>query len=84
MNSLIFVSCTIQKITHEQGKALAAEYGIKFYETSAKMNTNVDESFMSIAKDIVERLKENPDHYGSSGGAIFVNDAKKNEKSGCC
>jgi len=48
------------------------------------MNTNVDESFMSIAKDIVERLKENPDHYGSSGGAIFVNDAKNKEKSGCC
>lgn len=48
------------------------------------MNTNVDESFMSIAKDIVERLKENPDHYGSNGGAIFVSDAKKNEKSGCC
>ena len=49
------------------------------------MNTNVDESFMSIAKDIVERLKENPDHYGSSGGAVsFANDAKNKEKSGCC
>ena len=51
----------------EKGKALASEYGIKFFETSAKLNTNVDECFMSIAKDIVERLKENPDHYGSSG-----------------
>jgi Ras-related protein Rab-8A len=75
--------CT-QKITHEQGAALAKEYGIKFYETSAKMNTNVDESFMSIAKDIVERLKENPDHYGSNGGGINVSDAKKSEKGGCC
>jgi len=73
-----------RKISPEQGKALASEYGIKFFETSAKMNTNVDESFMSIAKDIVERLKENPDHYGSSGGTIFVNDKKKDNKAGCC
>lgn len=80
----MFSSSVIQKITHEQGSALAKEYGIKFYETSAKMNTNVDESFMSIAKDIVERLKENPDHYGSNGGAISVSDAKNKEKSACC
>ena len=73
-----------QQVSPEQGKALAAEYGIKFFETSAKLNTNVDECFMAIAKDIVERLKENPDHYGSSGGAIFVNDQKNKEKSGCC
>eukprot|EP01036_Dinobryon_divergens_P027524 gene27524-36318_t len=50
------------------------------------LNTNVDEAFMAIAKDIVDRLKENPEHYGSTGGqAIFVNDAaKKKEKSSCC
>ncbi len=40
---------------------------------------------MAIAKDIVERLKENPDHYGSSGGSISVSEQKtKTEKSGCC
>jgi len=76
-----------RKVTYEQGKSLAADYGIKFFETSAKLNSNVDAAFMSIASDIVERLKENPDHYGSSGGgAIFVNDAaaKKEKKGGCC
>mmetsp|Transcript_24567 Transcript_24567/g.68383 ORF Transcript_24567/g.68383 Transcript_24567/m.68383 type:complete len:212 (+) Transcript_24567:43-678(+) len=78
------VEASERAVTPEQGKALAEEYGIKFFETSAKLNTNVDESFMAIAKDIVERLKENPDHYGSSGGAIFVNDQKNKEKSGCC
>ena len=57
---------------------------MKFFETSAKLNVNVDESFMAIAKDIVDRLKENPDHYGSSGGAIFVNENKSKEKTGCC
>jgi hypothetical protein len=48
------------------------------------MNTSVDDSFFSIAKDIVERLKENPDHYGSSNGQVFVNDKKNKDKSGCC
>jgi len=75
-----------RKVTYEQGKNLAADYGIKFFETSAKLNSNVDEAFLSIASDIVDRLKENPDHYGSTGGgAIFVNDAAaKKEKAGCC
>lgn len=73
-----------RKVPTEKGKALADEYGIKFFETSAKLNVNVDESFMAIAKDIVERLKENPDHYGSTGGAIYVNENKAKEKSGCC
>lgn len=74
-----------RKIPTEKGKALAGEYGIKFFETSAKLNTNVDEAFQAIAKDIVERLKENPDHYGSSGGNVYVNESSKpKEKSSCC
>lgn len=74
-----------QKVPTEKGRALAEEYKIKFFETSAKLNVNVDEAFMAIAKDIVERLKENPDHYGSSGGSISVSEQKaKTEKSGCC
>ena len=50
------------------GKELAAEFKINFFETSAKSNTNVDKAFMSIATEIVDRLKENPEHYGAEGG----------------
>eukprot|EP01034_Spumella_vulgaris_P030242 gene30242-37421_t len=78
------VDAADRKVSPEKGKALAAEYGIKFFETSAKLNSNVDDCFMSIAKDIVERLKENPDHYGSSGGAIFVSPESKNKEKGSC
>ena len=59
------------------------EFGIKFFETSAKLNTNVDQAFMSIAKDIVERLKVNPEHYGSDGG-MKIKEEKKNESKSCC
>ncbi|KAK7245130.1 hypothetical protein RIF29_39965 [Crotalaria pallida] len=41
-----------------KGQALADEYGIKFFETSAKTNLNVEEVFFSIARDIKKRLAD--------------------------
>lgn len=66
---------------------MADEFGIKFFETSAKMNINVDKAFVSIATDIVERLKVNPDHYGSEGGMNLQKDKGKSANGGakqCC
>lgn len=43
-------------VERERGAELAREYGLKFMETSAKNNVNVDEGFLSLAKDIKKRL----------------------------
>jgi len=45
-----------KKVETTRGQALADEYGIKFYEASAKTNMNVGEAFESIAIDIKKRL----------------------------
>jgi Ras-related protein Rab-8A len=45
-------------VTYEQGKALADEFGVAFFETSAKENIKVEDAFMSITNDIVARLEE--------------------------
>jgi nitrogenase molybdenum-iron protein alpha/beta subunit len=74
-----------QKVSYESGKALADEFNIKFFETSAKLNTNVDKAFLSIASDIVDRLKENPEHYGSEGGvSLDRNNKGKKDLKSCC
>ena len=43
-----------RKITTEQGKNLAAEYNMPFFEASAKSGENVDEVFKALYKKISE------------------------------
>jgi Ras-related protein Rab-8A len=37
-------------VTEEQGRQLAEELGIRFMETSAKVNDNVEEAFFLLAR----------------------------------
>jgi len=45
-------------IPYEDGKKLADQYGIHFFETSAKENLNVQEAFKSIAKEVKDKLAD--------------------------
>ena len=55
-------------VDDEAARALAAEYGIKFMEASAKSNVGVDDAFITLAKDIKARLIDNEEGATSSGG----------------
>ena len=74
-------------ITTEMGKELADEYGLKFFETSAKSGLNISELFTDIAQSIIKSKPAMGE--GSSGGAKSVSlgrgaAAKKEDDGGCC
>ena len=47
-----------RKVTYEQGAEFAAQYGMKFIETSAKESKNVQEAFVTMTKEIIAQNNE--------------------------
>jgi Ras-related protein Rab-5C len=64
------------QIETARGKALADEFGLLFFETSAKDGSNVKEAFHTLARDAVRRLRA----AGGGGGAEGASDAAKSVK----
>ena len=58
-----------RKVSFAQGEALAREYDMKFFETSARENLNVHDAFQTLAQDVVERVLSS----GSDGDEKGVN-----------
>jgi len=70
-----------------RGKALADEYRIKFLETSAKNSINVDEAFISLARDIKKRLIDTQESAPQENSSLTLRDNDQrahSTKSGCC
>jgi len=75
-------------ITADEGKAFANRNGMQFIETSAKMNTNVNEAFETLGKLMIEfssqqkqgmtQDKKDKKVLGASSGKNL------NTKKGCC
>jgi len=73
-------------ITKEQGQELADEFGIKFLETSAKANINVEEAFFTLARDIKKRLIDThaqQEHDSHKRPDVDIK-SQKASSSGCC
>ena len=52
-------------VSTERGQALADEFGLKFFETSAKSGAGVEESFRELAWQVKERLSANSETAGA-------------------
>lgn len=56
-----------RKVSKERGAELALEYNVKFLETSAKASINVEESFITLARDIKCKIDKKMDGNGAGG-----------------
>ena len=71
-------------ITYNQGKEFADTYGLKFLETSAKKNLNVNEAFETLGRELMTAagdkkiVKQKPNKKISVGQAQNLNTEKKN------
>lgn len=72
-----------------RGQALADEFGIKFFETSAKTNLNVEQVFFTLGRDIKQRLEESESRVEPNTIKLNKADQAKgpenaSQKSSCC
>jgi hypothetical protein len=74
-----------QVISYDEGQALAKEYNINFFETSAKQDLNVEKAFITIATDVKNRLIADGGSNGASGGhKLAAGGNSTAPKKGCC
>ena len=71
-------------IETSEGQRLADTYGIKFFETSAKNNLNIEAAFNSIAKDIKEKILSEPTPIKDDNTTDLQNANKNKKPQGSC
>ena len=69
-------------VTEEEGKKLAEDFNMSFFETSAKTNQNVNEVFNFLTEEILKTNEGKPQN--GPGGRQLNNDKSKDGKKGCC
>jgi Ras-related protein Rab-1A len=74
-----------RKVTFEQGKEFASQYGMKFFETSAKESTNVQEAFVAMTKEIIKDAQDKKITVKDDNNNVVINNNATNiSTGGCC
>lgn len=71
-----------RKVTEEEGKKLAADFNMSFFETSAKSNQNVNETFTFLTKEILKGCESK-----TGAGTMTLDPSKtkgSSNKKACC
>ena len=75
-------------VSYQQGKELAETYGMQFIETSAKSNTNVDEAFHLLGKEVMKlSLNDKEKNFGNKNKMKLdkkTEDIVFQQNQGCC
>jgi len=82
---LVATKCDIEDrcVSQKEGEMLAERYGIKYIETSAKENKNVEEAFRTLTKIIKDNGKLNKQTESISRTRLSSK-AKIEKENGCC
>lgn len=73
-----------RKISYEEGAKLASEFGMTFFETSAKNNFNVTETFTFLTKDILLKQIESGSSVTKGGNMLDIKKKDEKDTKKCC
>ena len=74
-------------VTYNQGKEFADTYGLKYIETSAKKNLNVNEAFETLGRELMQASDEKKivkQKQNKKISVAKVQDLSVEKKGGCC
>ena len=73
-------------ISTKMGQALADEFGVAFFETSAKSGALVEDSFLHISRDVKNRLEAEQPEGAAPVASVRVSESasKAKKKKTCC
>ena len=67
-----------RQIKKEEAEELAKNHHLPYFETSAKLNININEAFQKLANDVYKKANKIPE------GGISLDDKNKTKKKGFC
>ena len=80
-----------RQVRKEEGNEIANKYGIKYIETSAKDTTNIEDLFISTARNLLSKQINNPggkvSQTGKNGIDLMANNNNQNNSQNggsCC
>ena len=74
-------------ISYNQGKEFADSYGLKYIETSAKKNLNVNEAFSTLGRELMQATEDKKiikQRQNKKISVAKVQDLNVQKKNGCC
>jgi Ras-related protein Rab-1A len=90
MRFLVGNKCDLEnkrKVSSDEGKDIARQYNIPFFETSAKDTINIEELFLDTTRIFIDRQKSNNvrrDSKKNLKNGISVENINEKKKKSCC
>jgi GTPase SAR1 family protein len=68
-----------RKVPAADAQALADKFGMMYFETSAKDDTNVEQCFFKLVKEISHKMRSD-----NKSGEVDIGSRKVKSSAGCC